>query len=210
MKDLGIIVSNNLKWSNHVNDIYRNAFNYSYHILKFTKTTNIWNLLKFYVVYIRPKLEYNSPVWSPSLLKDIHKIEKVQKHFTRIIFQKCNIPYSSYENRLYQLNLKSLEYRRTFIDLFFMFKTLNGLNGLNSSDFFHEKQQPYQLRNSNFKIETTLCFNNSVYHNSFFYRGSKLWNNLPEELRNINSLSVFRSKLNQFNLSKITKLTYPF
>ena len=30
------------------------------------------------MVYVRPILEYNSVVWSPSLIRDIDQIEKVQ------------------------------------------------------------------------------------------------------------------------------------
>ena len=209
MKDLGVTITSNLKWSQHCNNIYRNASTYSYHILKFTKTNNIWHLLKLFTVYIRPKLEYCTPVWSPNLQKDIHKIEKIQKHFTRKIFQRCNLPYSSYANRLYQLNIKSLEYRRTFSDLMFMFKILNGISGLNSLDYFCYNVQPYNLRNNNFKITTTKSFTSNLWHNSFFNRGVKLWNGLPETIRLETSLSIFKSKLNQFDLNEITKLVYP-
>lgn len=62
MRDLGVTVTKNLKWAAHVNQIYKKAFTYTYNILKFTKTTNIWNLIKFYTIYIRPKLEYGTPV----------------------------------------------------------------------------------------------------------------------------------------------------
>ena len=209
MKDLGITVSNNLEWSNHVNNIYKNASSYSYHILKFTKTTNIWHLLKLFTVYIRPKLEYCTPVWSPNLLKDIRKIEKIQRFFTRKIFQRCNMSYSSYANRLYQLNIKSLQYRRTFFDLIFMFKILHGLSGLNSLDYFYQKEQSYELRDNKFKIETTRSFKSTVWHNSFFYRGAKLWNSLPESIRCETSLNLFRNKLHRFDLNKITKLVFP-
>ena len=101
-----------------------------------------WTLLKLYTTYVRPKLEHNTPIWSPNLIKDIHKIEKVQKNFTRFAFKKCNIPYSSYSNRLYQLNIKSLEYRRIYFDLIFMFKILNGLAGVQYTDFFRNKAKP--------------------------------------------------------------------
>ena len=30
----------------------------------------IWTLLKAFITYVRPKLEYNSPVWNPYLKKD--------------------------------------------------------------------------------------------------------------------------------------------
>ena len=161
MRDLGITVSNDLKWATHINQIYRNASSYSYNILKFTKTTNIWTLLKFYTVYVRPKLEYGTQVWSPNLIKDIHKIEKVQKYYTRQIFQRCNLNYTSYANRLYQLDIKSLEYRRTFFDAIFVYKILHGLSGLKWSEFFHFKAPLYDLRDNAFKIQTTVVVGNS-------------------------------------------------
>ena len=209
MNDLGITVTKNLKWATHVNKIYRKAFTYSYNILKFTKTTNIWNLIRFYTVYIRPKLEYGTPVWSPNLKKDIHKIEKIQRYYTRQIFQRCNIKYTSYANRLYQVNIKSLEYRRTFFDIVFVFKILHGLCGLNSSEFFIFKTSSYELRGNGSKIETVRSFRTSEWENSFFSRGAKLWNALPESLRCATSLDKFKQNLHKFDLNLVTKIIYP-
>jgi len=42
-------------------------------------------LVKAFKVYVRPILEYNSPVWSPSFVKDILLIESVQRKFTKRI-----------------------------------------------------------------------------------------------------------------------------
>ena len=67
VKDLGISLSDNLKWATHVNRVYRNATFSSYHIIRFSKTRNIWVLPRLYKAYVRPKVEYSTPVWSPSL-----------------------------------------------------------------------------------------------------------------------------------------------
>jgi len=40
-----------------------------------------WSLLRAYLVYLRPILEYNSVIWSPHLKQDILLIEKVQRQF---------------------------------------------------------------------------------------------------------------------------------
>jgi len=39
-------------------------------------------LTKAFVVYLRPILEYSSPVWSPSAVTYINKLESVQRSFT--------------------------------------------------------------------------------------------------------------------------------
>jgi len=40
-------------------------------------------LLRVFLVYVRPILEYCSVVWSPCTRKDIDCIEKVQQQFTK-------------------------------------------------------------------------------------------------------------------------------
>ena len=92
--------------------------------------------MKIYVTYIRPKLEYNSPVWRPYLKKDIKLIESVQKRFTRNVFIHCNLPFNSYEDRLTKLGIKSPEYHRLEFDLILMYKISHNLCDLNFSDYF--------------------------------------------------------------------------
>jgi len=40
-------------------------------------------LIKAFITYIRPLSETNSQIWSPHLLKDIRRIESVQRRFTK-------------------------------------------------------------------------------------------------------------------------------
>ena len=50
------------------------------------------------------------------------------------------------------------------------------------------------------KVPVNLTSSNSIsgFQNSYFYRSHLLWNRLPLELRQIKSMSVFRSKLLQY------------
>ena len=108
-RDLGVIISDDLKWTHHVNSICTSAEVKSYQILKCFKTKNIGVLLGLFKTYVRPKLEYNTPVWSPYLLKNVNKIESVQRNYTKRICRRCGINFSSYEDRLNILNLNTLE-----------------------------------------------------------------------------------------------------
>jgi len=59
-----------------------------------------------FVAYLRPILEYNSVVWSPSLQRDSETIEKIQRRFTkRLIGMRC----LAYDERVRQLGLLRLE-----------------------------------------------------------------------------------------------------
>ena len=81
--DLGISIDCNLKFSMHVGNIVRKSFIRSSLIHKCFLSKNIPTLVKAYKTFVLPLLEYNSPVWSPHLLKDINLIERVQHRFTK-------------------------------------------------------------------------------------------------------------------------------
>ena len=125
VKDLGVLISSNLKWSCHISQIVTSAFTCWYRILKSFPSKNVWTLPKAYITYVHPKLEYNTLAWSPHLKRDavyLCSIKSVQKNFTRKICICCNIPFSSDVDRLSKLNLKSLEYRRLEFDLILTYK----------------------------------------------------------------------------------------
>ena len=63
VKDLGVLISTNLKRSFHISQIVSSAFTCSY-ILKSLSSKNLWTLLKPYITYVHPKLEFNTLVYS--------------------------------------------------------------------------------------------------------------------------------------------------
>jgi len=80
-KDLCVMVDQNLKFDIHISLAVRKAMLRSMLILKCFSSRNKDILLKAYITYVRPILEYCSPVWSPHLKNLIYKIESVQKFF---------------------------------------------------------------------------------------------------------------------------------
>ena len=106
------------------------------------------SLVKAFITYVRPVLEYNSPVWSPTLKKDVICIEAVPRKFTKRIPGMSGL---SYHSRLKALNLECLELRRLLADLLLTYKILFHLLCLNSEAFFtlrnrlHLRGHPYVL-----------------------------------------------------------------
>lgn len=180
-----------------MNYLYKSASTTSYQIFKAFKTTNIWTLLKLYTTYVRPKLEFNTSVWSPYLSKDIEKIEKIQATYTRTAFLRCNIKFSSYENRLYQLNIKSLRTRRLIFDLVLIYKIIHGLTDMDFNDFFTFKSSPYSLRGNSIKIAAKINSKipNLQIKHCFFLRATKYWNLLPDSIAQTPTLSIFKHRV---------------
>ena len=67
-----------------------------------------------YVTLVRPHLECASEIWNPHVIGDIHVLEKVQKHITKLVPDLRQLIYS---DRLAALNLPSLLYRQRRMDM---------------------------------------------------------------------------------------------
>ena len=92
--DLGIIFDNDLKFNDHILDIVNRAYKRSNLIFRcfLSKDTN--SLVRAYKTYVRPLLEYNSVVWSPSQIYHINSIEAVQRAFTKRLPAIKNLSHS--------------------------------------------------------------------------------------------------------------------
>jgi hypothetical protein len=108
VKDLGIITNNSLNFSMHCHKIVNTAYHRVNLLLRAFSYSNRETLCNLYTVYVRPLLEYCSPIWSPYTLQDIDLIENVQRYFTRRL--PCLSQYT-YPERLLITGLQSLEIR---------------------------------------------------------------------------------------------------
>ena len=207
VKDLGVFVTSNLKWNYHIQTIVTNALTKSYQILRSFSSKNIWILRKAYLVYVRPLVEYGSVVWNPYLQKDIDLVERVQRYFTKKICLKCNIQFKSYEDRLYKLNLHSLQYRRLETDLIMVFKIINGLVDLPMNQFFHFYKSPYTTRRHKFCLAQNIS-KTEIQKGLFANRIVPVWNKLPNYMFTPNTLSSFTNKLKKLDLCNISNLKF--
>ena len=131
------------------------------------------------------------------MLGTIDTIERVQRSFTRRIPGLRN---RSYTDRLSILSLDSLELRRIRADILELFKIVKGLNCLKFDDFFVYKTHRYALRGHNLQLELRNS-TSATRRGSFAFRVADIWNSLPSEIVESNSISVFKRKLLKFNLN---------
>ena len=199
--DLGICISQNLKPSQYCRLISSRALARCSVVFRSFKTANISVLLKAYTTFVRPLLEYETSVWSPFLKGDIETVEKVQRTFTRRMFERCKLPPTEYKDRLVRLGLVTLEARRARNDLVNTFKILKGFAEVNVNDFFvlshnrHTRGHDMKLYPENSRID--------VRRNFFSARVVPWWNKLPDRVVSARSVNSFKHQLDSVNLNNI-------
>ena len=186
VSDLGVTIDKKLCFNEHIANITRKAHQRANLIHRCFTSKNIDLLVKAFKTYVRPMLEYNSPVWSPSLKKDIILVESVQRRFTKRL---PGLSIMTYHSRLKLLNLESLELRRLRSDLSLVYKILFGIVCIDSDALFTVRNQPH-LRGHNYTVVKPR-FVTSVRRGFFSTRVINMWNNLPADTTNFSSLCKF-------------------
>lgn len=193
VRDLGIVVSDDLKWSRQCNQAAYKAMA-ALGMIKRTFTKLSKEAFKMlYSTYVRPHLEYCVQAWSPYYQKDINILEKVQRRATKMVHGMKNL---SYDQRLKSLNLFSLERRRIRGDLIEAFKILNQFENVEPNDFFR-RSMTTNLRGHSDKLfksrSVKLC-----RRNFFSQKIVDNWNSLPQELIDSTSVDVFKRRLDLY------------
>ena len=77
MNDLGVLIDQSLKFSQHITNICHRSGFVSSSIFRSFQLRSISFLTSLFKTYVRPILEYNTSVQNPHLVMDIDRIESV-------------------------------------------------------------------------------------------------------------------------------------
>ena len=158
-KLLGVILTVDLKWKEHIAYIYGKACKRLYSLRVLRKAgVEVKNMLRVYLAIIRPILEYAVPVWQtiPEYLSQ--KFESVQKKALKII----KPGEESYEELLRVFNVEKLESRREKLCRQYMGKIKSPNHQLNTLiPQQDDREHEYNLRNDNNR--NFYLFNNRPY-----------------------------------------------
>ena len=191
-KDLGVIISNNLKPSQQCAEVVKKANKIIGFIGRSFEHKNKDIILTLYNSLVRPLLEYCVQFWCPYYQKDIDKLERVQRRVTKMIPNLRNKPY---EDRLKELDLFPLTQRRLRGDLIQTFKIIKGIDNVNCNKYFTIDRSNY-TRGNGCKI-IGKAFNSHESKNFFFNRVVNLWNGLPREVIDCNTVDSFKRRLDK-------------
>jgi hypothetical protein len=186
--DLGVLRSDSFSYDEHVRSVALKASRMAGMTLKLFNTRDAEFLRRLYVAYIRPMLEYASPVWSPLTVSTSILLERVQRRYTKRVRGMTNLPY---DQRLQLLHLETLAQRRTVSDMVLTYKSLRGLTPVLPATLGLQVSSA-PTRSCGLKLET-LRPSNKLLSNCFQCRAPKQWNSLPKNVLRCRTVNVFKA-----------------
>ena len=176
-KDLGVLISADLKWNQQVNVICAKANR----MLGFVNRSSIdisntRIRASFYTTLVRSYFAYCSQVWSPQSVSFILEIEKVQRRVMRFILSLPFRSEISYKDRLLLIGLLPLCYWQEYLDLVYFFKALK--SKVPKIDV-KSSSRITRLSSTNNILINVQKVNTLTFQNSFFNRTPRIYNRLP-------------------------------
>jgi len=207
VKDLGIVFNENLTFEEHIND-------------KVNKANSIAGLIRrsfihldkdmFKILFtsiVRPHLEYGATIWNPVKKNLITIIENVQRRATKWLPGFSTL---SYKERLKEIKLTTLQYRRYRGDMIELYKLFHDFYDPSASKQLLESlkgnaPERTSARNHCFTIYKS-PYKRDVRRDYFKHRTIDQWNNLPASVVQAPSLNAFKNGLD--NLWEFKDIKY--
>ena len=183
-----------MTWKDHVDEVVKKISKAIGALKRVRPFISVKTALQIYHALIRPHFDYCSSVWDECNVTLCDKLQKLQNRAARVITK------SSYDvsanHLLTSLRQDNLAKRRKKLKAILMFKILDGLAPDYLQDLFSIRTTKYYVRNLEMKLNLAKP-NTNYLKKSFSYRAASLWNNLPNNLRTIESVRSFKKEVNR-------------
>jgi hypothetical protein len=192
VKLLGVNIDNKLTFSTHIQELCQ----------KVGRQLNVMRRLSFYLstkakfsifrCFVLSHLQYCCIIWHHCGEGNKNKLERLQYRALRYIY---NDTTSSHDTLLARAGLPTLEIGRERAIATQTFKILNKLTPPYLNDLITIKKQTRKFCSGKNILEIPSFSRTKFGFKTFRYSAPKIWNSLPEYIRIIDCMSLFRKEI---------------
>ena len=181
-RDLGVIIDCHMTFEAHIDNKINTANAFLGLIRRNFTFLDMDTLVRLYVAFVRPHIEYAQAVWSPSLGSQIKKLEAVQMRALKLVPELRDLPY---EDQLRKAKLSTLAFRRLRGDMVDCYK------------HFHVYHREVLSQSFKPSIRKPNMLTQSSATPRFYGRIQELWNGLPPNVRVADNVNTFKNRLDK-------------
>ena len=188
-KILGVFVDNNLTWSDHIKHLKKKISSGIWLLTKLKKFLSQAHRVQFYKSYIQPHIDFCNIVWGSSSESNKLQVFKLQKRACKIILD-YNVD-DCWSHEIFE----DYVYRR--LTLCLKFKVYNNI----ALSYISENFTLRTNENTNMQLRSSSagCFippkpRTECFKHSMRYSGCQVWNCLPEEVKNAQTIDTFHNR----------------
>jgi len=193
-RDIGVNMTSSLKPSQQCKKAARTAQTVLSQLARAFHYRDRHVFLRLYIQYVRPHLEYAVSAWAPWYETDKECLEKVQRRAVKMI---TGLKATSYEEKLKELGITTLEERRKYLDMLQTYKVMTGKDNVDRATWFdmassgqratRQAADPLNIRPKASRLEVRRQF--------FSQRVVEDWNGVPEQVKSAVTVIGFKAGL---------------
>nr|CAI5836261.1 unnamed protein product [Callosobruchus analis] len=192
LKYLGIMLDSHMRWDIHINYVIKKVRSFFYKFRYLKQIFTIRHFKTLYYALIEPHLLYGIVAWGGTTNNHMMQLERAQRWILKIMLCKD----STYPTEALYEECEVFDIRQLFCHSVLMRQHCNR-SELISIDHYYATRNPLKYK--------TPRVGKTVTQRSYFFLGPRLYNLLPDEIKQLNSKSMYRSSSKKWIKSKSRK-----
>ena len=197
-KLLRISIDNNLSFKGHVHSVCKKASQKLHALSRISNYMDDRKVKQTMHVFILSQFSYCPLIW-------MFCYRQMNKRINRILEKSLRLAYDDYESSFQTLlekdNSTSIHDKNLQLLLSELYKTLHNLNPSFMKQIFTERNTCYNFRNIS-RISLSKQKSNCYGLESATFMGSKLWQELTNDIKTSSSLAIFKKKIKTWKDTK--------
>ena len=190
-KILGVFIDNNLTWTNHTDAVAKKIVSNLWLLSRIKTYLTTHQRVQFYKSYVQPHIDYCNTIWGGTSQRNLDRIYRLQKRACKIIL---DYKYENIADSMEELKILNIYERIYLKKAKFMFKISKSLTPKYINEMFHLRP----LNNTLQSLRSSATINyvlprphKELFKQSLIYSGPLIWNNLPDDLRQLGTIDTF-------------------